>query len=303
MRKYLVTILLVMISFVMLACNTSDKPTVMVPSGSPQMAQIYLETSDNYIVDIVQGADPLVVAFGSKSHDFIFAPTNLGARMFQAKPDYLFICAVTFGNYYLITKTDNTFDINSLGGREITAFGANQTSDIIMKYVLQENDIIADIQYVDSVQTAVSLFVEDQTRVVLIAEPSLAVLESQFADIDIINLQSEYEVLTGESGYPQAGVFAKTTLNKRLVNNFLDALSNSVVLVNQDPDAASDQALALGYSYQKQVLMNAIPRCNLGYQEAGDVKADLEAYFTIIMDTNPNLIGGELPGEDFYYEP
>jgi NitT/TauT family transport system substrate-binding protein len=285
------------------ACNQANKPSVIVPSGSPQLALIYLEASNEYLVDIIQGADPLIAAFGSLSHDFIFAPTNLGAKLYAAKPDYVLLAAVTFGNYYLVTKTNSVFDIEYLRNREITVFGANQTSDIILRYILEQNDVVYESEYVDSVLTATSLFIQDQSKVVLIAEPSLAVLKNQIEDIDIIDLQAEYETITGNNAYPQAGVFGKTSLESNVITAFLTTLADSIAMVNNDPDSASDQAITLGYAYSKSVMIEAIPRSNLGFQSAIDVKSELEAYFSIILAMNPELIGGSLPEEAFYYQP
>ncbi len=267
------------------------------------MAQIYLEASGNYRIDTVQGPDPLLAAFGSLSHDFIFAPTNLGAKLYTAKPDYILICAVTFGNYYLITKTESPFDLASLEGREITVFGANQTSDIIVRYLLFENNITATITYVDSVQTAMALFVADNSKIVLTAEPSLSVLESQITDLDVIDLQQQYELIAGDNSYPQAGIFARASLPKSTIDAFLVELAASIVSVNADPQKAAAVAAGLGYAFPEAVIASAIPRSNLGYKGALEVKSDLETYFQVILDMNANLIGGSLPDAAFYYQP
>jgi len=276
----------------------------MVPSGSPALAQLYLEdNTDDYSVDVVQGADPLVAAFGSKSHDFIFAPTNLGAKLYKNSPDYIFIASVVFGNYYLVTASDSTFDLASLDNGEITVFGANSTGDIILRYILSEAEINVTITYVDSVATASSLFIANNSLVILSAEPSLSVLLNANSEIDVIDLQEEYQTLTGEDSYPQAGVFAKSTLKKSVINNFLDDLEASITSVNANPAAAALLATSLGYTFGETVLQTAIPNSHLGFLSAQDSKTDLEAYFNVIISMNSALIGGALPEEAFYYQP
>ena len=155
MRKILVFLLAILLTLGLVGCNSSSEPlTIMAPNGAPALSQLFLQDdSENYSVDIVNGADPLVAAFGSGSHDFIFAPTNLGAKLYTSGIEYKFIAAITFGNYFLVSMEDN-FTIESLEGKEIVVFGQNSTSDIIIKYILAENNITADIEYVDAVATA-----------------------------------------------------------------------------------------------------------------------------------------------------
>lgn len=287
----------------LMSCTGHTRYSLIVPGGSPQLAQMYVDEDPNYFVDIVQGADALVAAFGSKSHDFILAPTNLGAKMYQTKPDYIFIAAIVFGNYYLVTQTNGSFDLDTLNNQEITVFGLNQTSEIILTYILSSHHILSDYRIVDSVQTAVADFIFDPSRIVLVAEPSLSILRAQFPEISVINLQVAYQELTGESSYPQAGAFARATLTHDEISAFLDVLETSVNRVLAAPDIAADTAASLNYPYTRDVLLSAISNSNLGFVSALDVRTDLEAYFSLILERNPALIGGGLPDHDFYYLP
>jgi len=278
--------------------------SVIAPNGSPALAQMYLQNdSEHYAVDIVSGPDPLLAAFGSGSHDFIFAPTNLGAKLYTASQDYILVAAVTFGNYYLVTDSADTFDIDSLEGKDIVVFGQNQTSDIILRYILSENEVTSTYSYVADVATALSSFVADNTKIVMVAEPSLSVLLSSHPDLDVIDLQTEYEAITGSSSYPQAGVFAKATLDHDAINQFLTDLQNSIQQVNQNVADSATLGVELGYGFSYNVLVSAIPNSHLMYRSALDVRTSLEAYFSIIMDLNPVLIGNALPVDSFYYVP
>lgn len=287
----------------MISCNQDNELlTIMTPSGSPALAQIFVQDSGDYDVDIIIGPDPLAAAFVSGSHDFIFAPTNLGAKLYTTGVEYKFLAAVTFGNYYLVSNQEGDFTIDSLEGKEIVVFGQNATSDIILRYILQENDISATLTYVDSVATANSTYIADDSKIIMTAEPSLSVLSDNVPGFKIIDLQNEYNLITDKSGYPQAGVFGKTTLTDRQINRFLDDLEDSINKVNQDTDEAVAKAIEFEYGFSTTVLQSAIPNCHLEYISALDVKDDLEEYFGIILDINPALIGGALPVSDFYYQ-
>lgn len=302
MKKTLSILLGFIVSLTLIGCGANyDEPLkVIVPNGAPALSQIFMQENENYEVSVVNGADPLVAAFGSGSHDFIFAPTNLGAKLYNSGINYQFIAAVTFGNYYLVSMEDN-FTLESLEDKEIVVFGQNSTSDIVLRYVLGENDINPTYRYVDSVGTANAEFVLDNDIIILSAEPMLSILANSVSGFNTIDLQAEYQEITGEDSYPQAGVFAKASLDSRYVRDFLNALEDSIDEVNSDLDSTVAKAAELEYSFPESVLRGAIPNSNIGFEKASDVREDLEAYFNIILDMNGALIGGQLPDDDFYF--
>jgi NitT/TauT family transport system substrate-binding protein len=277
----------------------------MVPAGSPALSQLYVQADDShYTVDVINGSDPLVAAFSSQSHDVIFAPTNLGAKLYNAgSSDYLFAGTIVWGNYYLVGKGQPSFTLASLAGKTITVFGQNSTSDIIMKYILAENGLSVTIEYVDAVATASAVFMADQTKIILSAEPSLSVLASKVADLQIIDIQAEYQKITGSDSYPQAGVFVRPDLDKTDVSRFLQDLADSIDQVNADPEEAATLATSFNYGFEEAVLVTAIGNSHLRFASATDSQAALEAYFTMILAGNAVQIGGKLPDHAFYYIP
>ncbi|XMB71720.1 MqnA/MqnD/SBP family protein [Mycoplasmatota bacterium WC30] len=304
MKKLLTFVLGIFVVLVLVGCNQNSEPlTVMAPNGAPALAQLFVQDNEDYAVDIVNGADPLIAALGSGSHDFVFAPTNLGAKLYTSGIDYKFLAAVTFGNYFLVSMQEDDFTIESLEGKEIIVFGQNATSDIIIRYILEENDINATLTYVDAVSTANAEFIADNNKIIMTAEPLLSVLANSVSGFKTIDLQLEYQEITGEDSFPQAGVFGKTSLTDKQINNFLKDLEESVEKVNEDLDAAVAKAAELEYTFPEAVLRTAIPNSHLDFKSALDVKADLEEYFNIILDMNGVLIGGQLPEADFYFQP
>ena len=49
------------------------------------------------------------------------------------------------------------------------------------------------------------------------------------------------------------------------------------------------------------VAEKALPECNITFIAGDEMKAKLSAYLQTLLDQNPQSIGGELPGDDFYY--
>lgn len=293
MKKLICAVLLILI---LSACQTSEQIiTMIVPAGSPELAQLYMQNQNRYHVDIVQGADPLVAAFASGSHDVIFAPTNLGAKMYNADPSYVLLGVVVWGNLYLVSESDLT----NLENKEIIVFGQNQTSDIILRHVLLEQNITAQFTYVDSVATATSLFLADPSKIVLTAEPSFSKIQSLTDHLRWISLQEVYGNLHGTDSYPQAGVFVKRELDQHSRVQIEDDLKESVERVTEQPGLAVILATQLESTMDVSILENAIYNSNLMYQSANLAKDEIVLYFEMIMDFNSNLIGS-MPPDDFY---
>jgi NitT/TauT family transport system substrate-binding protein len=298
MKKILLIILL---SFILFGCKKDDSITIIVPYGSPKLAQLYLENSDDYKVDVVNGADPLVAAFGSSSHDVIFAPTNLGAKMYQSKDSYQLLATIVWGNYYLVSSEQQEFNISSLDGKSITVFGKNQTSDIVLTYLFQELDIDVEITYVDSVSSAAQLFLSSQESIVLLAEPVYSNVMNQLPQTKTIDIQELYQSVTGKDSYPQSGVFIKRNLEQSKITKIQNDLMDSIEKTNQYPSDAAQLAVELQMGLTSEIIASAILNSNLRYVSAKNSKEDIVSYFGLILSMNPALIGGQLPNDLFYY--
>jgi NitT/TauT family transport system substrate-binding protein len=303
MRRLFILSLCLSLIGILTACQSdTDKISMMVPFGSPQLATLYLENNkDHYDVDIVSGPDMLISAFSSLSHDVIIAPTNLGARLYQSGSPYQLLASIVWGNFYIVSLNVDLDSITDLNQKSITVFGQNQTSDIIIKYIIESLNLDVTIDYVDSVSTALGMLISNQSDIIMIAEPSLSVLRQTQSNLNIIDLQDVYQSITGTSSYPQAGVFVHKDLSKSKINRLKADLDASIALVNQNPELAGLLAETLKVGLSAQVIESAIPNSHLNYVSAQDSKSAIITYFELILSLNPNLIGGQLPDDGFYY--
>jgi NitT/TauT family transport system substrate-binding protein len=298
MKKLLIIFIFI---FILSSCKKTEEIKMIVPYGSTQFAQLYMQDDEKYKVDIIQGPDPLVAAFASKSYDVIFAPTSLGAKMFNSKDDYQLLAVITWGNFYLISSNEETFNISTLENQEIILFGQNQTADIILKYILAENEIQTTFSYLESALLVQQAFILDQSKVYLVAEPAYSNLLSLYPNINHIDIQDEYKKITNKDSYPQAGVFIKKDLDENIINQILLDLEESINNLDEKLDDSINLAIKLGYDLDKMIIENAMRNSHIKFLKANDAKSDLIFYFNLILDKNPNLIGSMLPGDDFYY--
>lgn len=298
MRKWSNKISLWIVTILSLTMMTGCKKTkihLLVPTGGPQYATAYLQKDASYEMTVVSGAEALTAGFNDIGYDVIIAPVNLGAKMFQAKPNYPLIGVITWGNYYLISES--TIDLSQMNRLEVIAFGENQIPDFLIQFIFDHYNLEVDITYLDSVAAIAGAYILDSSKVYLIAEPSMSVLETK-KSLQYIDLQAEYQAITGSAGFPQAGVFAKKGLSDSQVQSLVSDLIASTTALQEDPKAY-EHLTSLGIELPKVAFQNAMLRSNLVFKDANTSKPDLVALFTQIMAFNPNFIG-KIPDETFY---
>lgn len=312
MKKIIVVVLIFILGIVLSGCDevNQEKLSIIVPSGTPSLvvANMMHQAKDDY--QIVHGSDPLVAAFTSKSHDIIFAPTNLGAVMYKNNQNYVLAAVVVWGNNFIISRKEvGIQNLSDLTGQIIHAFGRNQTPDIVLQTILDHNQIKDTVQiiYENDVSTLTSKFTLGTIDVALIAEPSLSQLK-EIMELNVIDLQQEWGNIYESNGYPQVGVFVKKdTLSHSpvKVNQFLNDLKDSISWMKNNRAEYATIATSTHDSFQlmgSSVIEQAIASTSYEFKYSLDAIDEIINYFSIIISLNPNLIGGEIPNEGFFMQ-
>lgn len=291
-------ILLVLLSF-LVGCTKTDTITILVPFGNPQLSQLNLQKNkDTYHVDVVIGADPLVAAFGSASHDVIFAPVNLGARFYQSKDDYTLLGVVTWGNYFLISERPLSLD--TIKDQTIVVFGRNQVSDILMNVINDFYQLNLSLEYVDSLPSAAAEAVLHPQKIVLISDPSYTQLRLSNQAFNGFELHDLYQAASLYHELPQAGVFVHKRLSdqqKNIIKNDLE-ISVSRLLTHQQEMIIL--ANTFGITWSEDVLASVFTSNQIEFISSLTAKPKVDMLFQHILNYQPQLINHVLPNDAFY---
>lgn len=317
MKKTSLILLIMTYLFIVIGCSAPGKIVVNVlfPAGAPAVAvaKMIVEEKEldnsSFAFQISYGSDPLAVGFTSGSHDIILAPTNMGANIYQKKSDYILAGVFFWGSNYIVTKKDyNIKSIDDLSGHTILAFGQNATPDAVLQTVLHHHGVMDNvtIEYVLDVTTAMQLFVNQSKTIILTSEPQLTQLNISF-DFDVIDLQQEWLDMTGYHGYPQVGIFVKKSAlqtKETLIGQFLDRLDSDIEWMYEHPEVYAEIAVGADDSLGRmgaEVIATSIGNIRYQFQNASDAKDALLSYFQVLYHFNPNLIGGKIPNDEFFW--
>lgn len=306
-KSILALVITLLLSFILVGCTKykeKEEIKILTPMGTPALSQIYIEKEKeayNYKIDAVQGSDPLAAAFTSKSYDFIYAPLNLGAKLYINNKNYKLLATVVDCNYYLVMKSDKDFTLNDIKDKNIVIFGESAMSGIVSRYVFEKNSLSdLNISYVNSVQDSMSAFIADKSIVALVSEPQLSTLESKVEGIKALSMKEEYTKASNEKNLPQAALFVRSDLDRKIAKRYLDHLKDSAKKINRNKEEASELGSTLYPSFTKDTLLNAFPRSEINVLSAKDAKDKCESFFNLLNGYNSKILGGTVD-ESFYF--
>ena len=300
--KKVAAVLLGVLLLMSLAVGESAYPVkVSSPNGAPGLALAVLaaQAPDNYTY---VAADTIAAEFAAAQADFIIAPVNAGARLFNAgKSTYRLAAVVTWGNLYFASRREG-FQLSDLNGAEVTLFGENTINASVALFALSENGITpAKVSYLAGAANTQSLLLSDDQAIVLTAEPALTAASMKNDKITAYALNDLYQAATGFEGYAQAGLFVREATieeHPEAVSAFLTQAEEAVALCGSDLARVAEAAVQLELLPNVKVAEKAIPRCAIRYLAAADAREQVER--TAAVDLSQ--FGGSLPADGFYYQ-
>ncbi len=302
---YIFVILFSMLLMVGCIDDSSKKVSVIVPTGTPSLG-IANVLNDKTLVDanIVSGSDPLIAAFTNASYDVVVAPVNLGAKLYNSNENFSYILykTIVWGNYYLVSN-EEIETLENLEGKTVLVFGMNSTPDVVLRTLISAKNINVNLEYVDDVTTANSYLLSGKADIIVSAEPSLTKISAN-KNFYILDLQKQWQQLTGRYSLPQAGIFIKKNIkDEKYLKSVLDKMIESVQMASTKPNVLVANAINVDENLAKigeETLQKAIGNCNLRVEETD--KEAIEFYFSQVIKLGIGAtVGGKLPDEGFYY--
>lgn len=298
--KRLIALMICLMMATAFAYAEENAFTLTAPSGAPAIAAAKLAEDDPEHFRFI-AADTIAAEFSKNEADFIIAPINAGAKLFKAgKSSYILGAVITQGNLVFASQREG-FTMDDINGAKVTLFGENTINASVALFVLEQKGIVPlEVEYLAGAAETQTLLMNDAESIVMTAEPAVTAAKIRNEKITSIPLTEELNLLTGNNGYAQAGLFIRAdTLdnNPEGVREFLASVKTSADAVTTDLDSVVKAAVALEILPNEKVAAAAIPNCGIQYTAAVDAKELVE--FTANIDLSQ--FGGAVPADDFYY--
>lgn len=289
------------------------------PLGITISAPIYniLEQKglDAYAEEVVytpwKSPDELRARISSGQADISAVPTYVGSNLYNRGVDVKLLNTLVWGILYIVGPEDETAGWESLRGQTVHVPLKGDMPDLVFRYLLSKNQIDPEkdikIEYVSGTQELVGLMAAGKAKYAVIPE-HLATMAVQKVEgtAKIMSLQEEWAKATGKPArIPQAGILVSGELVKNqpeLVESLQKQFQESVSYLNEQPGEAAEMIAKYQEGLTPAFIESLIPSLNLEFVSAKDAKEELEFFFTELSSLSPDIIGGKLPDDAFYYD-
>lgn len=241
--------------------------------------------------------------------DFAILPTTMAAILYNKGLDYKLIAIPVWGTLYLLGRDTSITRWESLSNKQVHVMARGMTPDVLFRYLLMQNGITPDqhIQLDYSFPTHIDLanaVAAGQAELAVVSEPLVSLVMHKNKNIHpLFDLNHEWGK---QQGVPltQTAFVGKGSLiqeKPQMVEQIISAYEKSTRWVNQNPDSAAVFIVDYHILPDYDVACNSIPRSNLNFVRARNIQTEIAEYLKVFHDINPEIIGGKLPDESFFY--
>ena len=279
--------------------------------GPTAMGMAQLLDDEEYEFSIVAAPDEIVPMIVQGQVDIAAVPANLASVLYQKTDKNVSVLAVnTLGVLYLVENGDSIQSVEDLKGKTIYASGKGATPEYALNSVLEANGLDPEkdvtVEYKSEHAEVVAALAQDQTAVGLLPQPFVTTALMKNENLRVaLDLNDLWESsVTDGSKLVTGVVIARNDYLKEHeadIDAFMDAYKNSVEFVNSDTDAAA-KIIGDHDIIPEEVAKKALPQCSIVFMEGDEMQTILSGYLNTLNEQNPEIIGGQLPDEDFYYK-
>ncbi len=267
------------------------------------------KTANHYNFTVASANDDVVAGLANGDFDIAAVATNVAANLYQKTSGNVQICALnTYGVLYILENGESVNSVSDLAGKTIYATGQGANPEYVLNYILNENGLTpgedVTIEFMDS-ESLVTKMATGEIDLCMLPVPAVTSVQIQNSDVRVaLDLTAEWDNLGTDGVLTMGCVVVRTAFAQAhpdAVAAFLTEYGESIEAVKSSVDEASQLCEQYGIVAKAAVAAKAIPACNLCFISGEEIKSAIEPYYNVLYSANPASIGGELPGDDFYF--
>ncbi|MBK5253054.1 MAG: ABC transporter substrate-binding protein [Peptostreptococcaceae bacterium] len=317
--KKIIVALLVIFTLLLTSCGSQETASVDVSTlkGPTAMGLVKLmEDSESgavneneYTFTISGSIDEVVAKISKGETDLACIPANLASTLYNKTDGNVNVLAInTLGVIYICENGDSIKSIEDLKGKTIIASGKGATPEYSLNYILEANGIDpasdVNIEWKSEHSECAATLIANEGTIAMLPQPFVTTSTMKGENVRIaLDLTEEWNKVTDTSTLITGVIIGNKEFvdnNPDAVDRFLESYEESVTYVNDNNDEAA--ALIGKFDiFPEEVAKVAIPTCNIVCITGDKMKTKLQGYLEELYNQNPEAVGGELPGDEFYY--
>lgn len=267
-------------------------------------------TINDYDFTLVNTPDEVTGSIIKGEYDIAAIPANLASVLYNKTEGKVQMAAVNVLNVlYIVEKGDTIHSVADLSGKTILSTGQGATPDSTLSYVLAQNGLTdkVTVDFKSEANEVAALMTSGQASVALLPQPFVTTLMAKDDTIrvalDMSQLWSDIEASGTSQITTGCIVIQKQFIEEHpeAVEAFLDEYSDSIAYVQENLPEAAALCEKYGIIPKAAVAEKAIPQCGLTYLDGKEMKNAVQGYLEVLLEQNPQTVGGKLPDGDFFY--
>lgn len=266
------------------------------------------ESEGNYEFTMAAAADEITAKVVSGDLDIALVPANLASVLYnKTQGGVTAIDINTLGVLYCVTGDSSVKSIKDLAGKTVITTGQGATPEYSLRYLLDQNGITdCTIEFKSEATEVAAVLAEDPTQIAVLPQPFVTVACAQNEAIaPAFALEDEWQTLTDGLGMVTGVTIVRNDFLKEhpaAVSTFISEHQASVNAANSDLDTTAALVVANDIIGKEPIAKKAIPSCNVVCITGDSLKTNLSAYLEVLYNYDAKSVGGNLPGEDFYFK-
>lgn len=228
--------------------------------------------------------------------DAVIVPVDTAAKLYAATDGKVRIAAVTArGGWSVIERGNTVHDIWGLASKTVYAAQEYPGALKLFTYIAEQYGfIIGDTLKLESVPLS-ELAGHDLTLM-----PAVLAGVTRVRDADTheaLNVGEEWNAVTGSAFLPAACLLVRADMAEEDLTALKAALKASQETVSDNLDSV----VALGLAASQEEAWASLECLEFMWLEGADsIREELADYFRVVVQIDPELIGGYIPDDDFY---
>jgi len=263
---------------------------------------------NNYEFELLGSPDLVPPLLVQGEIDIAAVPANLAAVLHN-RMDVQALAVVTLGVLHIVDTTGEINSIEDLRGRTIVTHGQGITPEIALNYVLIQNGLTpgedVEIEFRAEHAEIAALLQTGQAEIALLPEPFVSTVLAQIDGARAaLDLSEEWSLIQPDYGLIMSAVIARREFleeNPEAVAVFMQEYAASVAFVNANVPDAAQLAVDFDLIPAAPIAQAAIPRSNIVFMYGDEMRQNLTGFFRVLYESNPETIGGALPGDEFFW--
>lgn len=268
------------------------------------------KTENTYDFGIYATADEVTPKLVQGELDIAAVPANLASVLYNnTKGEVVLLAVNTLGVLYIVENGDAIQTIEDLKGHTIYASGKGSSPEYGLRYLLQAAGVNPDtdvtIEWKSEPTEIVAALAATPGAVAMLPQPYVTIAQGKVEGLRVaLDLDAIWQETTPDS----LMITGVLVVRKAFADAYPEQLAAFLSEYKASTEFANANVAETGALSEKfglfpaAVAEKAIPDLNITFIAGADMRPAMEGYLRVLFEQNPKSVGGQLPGDDFYYE-